>query len=265
MKNRILLLLTTLLTITSCKVLKRENSVKPAFEIFNDTISDKLYIGSENIEYVNKKDLENFMKIKISGGNEKILNGNSVQFIKNNKTQNSVISIYSKNLIKENTETTQYWKTSYKNSITHHKENKYFHIKKNEEIKQTINFSPFNFSKKHLVFIGNSKAEKFVKQSITGQPYLWGYQIGNFKKDDWVFMQSPHNVRTSDIENNWEKIYIVNELLNDISSVYVKMSLGLRKDESKGDAKATLTNLNLRIFNSKEDAMFYIENIFKEK
>lgn len=78
-------------------------------------------------------------------------------------------------------------------------------------------------------------------------------------------MQSPHNVRTSDDENYWEKIYIVNELLNNISSVYVKMSLGLRKDESKGDAKATLTDLNLRIFNSKEDAMFYILNIFEEK
>ncbi|ANW95695.1 hypothetical protein AXE80_05120 [Wenyingzhuangia fucanilytica] len=253
------------LTITSCKVLKKKNSVKPVFEIFNDTVTNKLYITSKNIDSINKKDLENFMGIKIKGENKKIINGELIQIVKNNTTQNLTISIYSENLIKQNTATKQYWKTSNKNSIIHQNGKDYFNVQKDEKINQTISFIPFNYSKKYLVFIGNSKSENFVKKSITGQPYLWGYQIGNFKKDDWVFMQSPHNVRTSDDENYWEKIYIVNELLNNISSVYVKMSLGLRKDESKGDAKATLTDLNLRIFNSKEDAMFYILNIFEEK
>jgi hypothetical protein len=235
------------------------------FEIFNDTISNKLYIGSENTNQIEKKDLENFMKIKIKGENEKILNGESIQIIEKNEIRNTIISIYSKNLIIPDTKTSQYWKTYNKNAITYQKGKYYFNIKKDEEIGQTISFNPFNFSKKYLVFIGNSKAENFVKQSITGQPYLWGYQIGDFKKEDWVFMQLPHNVRTSNEENYWEKIYIVNELLDNISSVYVKMSLGLRKNESKGNAKATLTDINLRIFNSKEDAMFYVENIFKKR
>jgi len=259
MKKQILLF-TLFFTITSFKVFTKEKAVKHVFEIFNDTNSNKLYIGSENIEYINKKDLESFMKIKIKGKN-KIRNGESIEL----KRKNLIVSIYSKNLIKRNTETTQYWKVPNENSITYDKGKDYFHIKKNEIINQTINFSPFDYSKKYLVFVGNSKAEKFIKQSITGQPYLWGQQIGKFEKDDWVFMQSPHNIRTSDNENYWEKIYIVNELLNNISSVYVKMSLGRRKNESKENAEGTLTDLNLRIFNSKEDALFYIKNIFNKK
>lgn len=266
MIKQILLLIIIFSTITSCKVFKKKETVKPVFEIFNDTISNKLFISSQNINQINKKDLENYLKIKIKAENEEILNGESIEYIeKSGETKNLTISIYSNNFIEQNSETSKFWKTSDENSITYHKGQNYFHITKDEEIGQKISFNSFDYSKKYLVFIGNAKAEKFVKKSITGQPYLWGYQIGNFKKEDWVFMQSPHNVRTSDEENYWEKIYIVNELLNNISSAYVRMSLGLRKNESKGNASATLTDLNLRIFNSKEDAMFFVEKIFKKR
>lgn len=124
-------------------------------------------------------------------------------------------------------------------------------------ISQEIYFED-DYSNLYILFIGNLWTEKTVVNSITRHPYLWAHQKGNFKEDDWPFLQGMLHEKEA---NEWEIVSGIHQLLPNITSVYFRMSSASQVGDENDGTKNKFKDIEIRIFKSEGDAEFY-ESIY---
>lgn len=127
-------------------------------------------------------------------------------------------------------------------------------------INQTINF-PRDYSDKYVLFIGNLTTEKVIEDSITRHSYLWANQIGDFSPDDWIYMQGMiHSVGA----NEWEVVSGAHKLLPNVTGTYFKIAQGLRNGDPYDGTTCKFRDLEVRLFESAEDAAIYVSQIYNQ-
>ena len=127
-------------------------------------------------------------------------------------------------------------------------------------INQTITF-PRDYSKKHILFIGNLTTEKVVANSITRHPYLWAQQMGNFLQNDWVYMQGM--LHTQD-KNVWQIVYGTHQLLANVKGTYFQIAQANQNGDPYDGTKSKYRDLEVRLFESSADAKIYIAKLYKQ-
>lgn len=128
------------------------------------------------------------------------------------------------------------------------------------KIAQNIYFTNRDFSSKYLLFICEGTTEKYIPGSITRTPYLWGFQRGDFKEEDWIFMEDDTYFNSP--SNTWQIVHGINKLLTNVESVFVQMAQGSQRGDNPDGTKSKYKNLEVRVFNSESDAKYYVDNIY---
>jgi len=127
-------------------------------------------------------------------------------------------------------------------------------------IAQNIYFNDSDFSGKYLLFICEGTTEKYIPGSITRTPYLWGFQRGDFKEGDWVYMEDDTYFNSP--SNTWQIVHGINKLLTNVKSVFVQMAQGSQRGDDPDGTKSKYKNFEVRVFNSESDAKYYVNNIY---
>lgn len=64
--------------------------------------------------------------------------------------------------------------------------------------------------------------------------------------------------------NQWKKTFGINKLLNNVNGIYFMMAQGSQKGDAPDGTKSKYRNIEIRVFNSKEDAEYFVKHIYRK-
>lgn len=265
-----------------------QNSV----ESFNITLGGEVLNGFFDeatstflVEYSEEADLENLpIEIEVSEhatldsdlGDEVDLSSGAVTFVvtaENGEEQTFRISGYTTNLLKNplGGNNGEFWNFSGPTGATGVDEmsngrNEFYVINYDDgiltRIRQNIEFNR-DYGSKYILFLGDLTTEKTVEGSITRRPYFWGHQNGPFNFDDDPIEEVIQGDMIHQEEANvWEIVYDANLLLEGVESVLFQMGQASRAGDPPDGTKCKFRDVEVRIFESFEDAEVYVSNLY---
>lgn len=265
-----------------------QNSV----ESFAITIEGEVLIGFVDevtstilVEYSEEADLENLpVEIKVSekatldpnlGGTINLSNGFFLFTViaENGAEREHRIAGYTKNLLKNPSGNNdgEFWTFNGNVGDTGVDEmvigrNEFYIIKHDDgsltNIRQNIELNR-DYGGKYILFLGDLTTEKVVDGSITRRPYFWGHQNGPFNFDsDPIEEVIQGDMMHWEEANVWEIVYDANPLLEGVESVLFQMGQGHRAGDPPDGTKCKFRDVEVRIFESSEDAEIYVSNLY---
>lgn len=237
------------------------------------------------VEYSEEADLENLpIAIEVSEkatldsnlGTEIDLSNGSVAFIvtaENGEEREFRVSGYTNNLLKnpQGNNQGEFWSFSGPVGATGVDEmsngrNEFYVINYDDgiltRIRQNIEFNR-DYGGMYILFLGDLTTEKTVEGSITRHPYFWGHQNGPFNFDDDPIEEVIQgDMRHQEEANVWEVVYDANLLLEGVESVLFQMAQASRLDDPPDGTKCKFRDVEVRIFESFEDAEIYVANLY---
>ncbi|MCK8521897.1 DUF5018 domain-containing protein [Aquimarina sp. D1M17] len=134
-----------------------------------------------------------------------------------------------------------------------------------DAIEQTIEFTR-DFGEKYVMFLGDLTTEKVVEGSITRRPYFWGYQKGTFSTDGELAIEEvlQSNMIHTEDANVWEGVYDAKPLFEGVESVLFKMAQASMNGDPQDGTKSKYRDIEVRVFESKEDADLYVNKLYRQ-
>lgn len=127
----------------------------------------------------------------------------------------------------------------------------------NAWINQEVNIGVNNYNK-YVLLIANTHVDMVHEGSITGHPYLWGYQWAS-STGSIEYMQNMFH--TADA-NTWQIISGIFQINQDVDTIHLQLSQAAQVGDSPFGAKALYDEVEMRIFDTEAEAINYRDNIY---
>lgn len=131
-----------------------------------------------------------------------------------------------------------------------------------EGINQVVKFNK-DFGGKVILFASKSWPEKVFPNSITGHPYMWGMQYGDFPipENDLKTLFRFGMIHTNK-EKKWQNIGNYFPLFPEVDSVLMRLSQAKRAGEDPNGSKSLFKNVECRVFQDSISAKIYFEKFY---